>query len=129
MQHRRFRLFLVALLAAILTGCGGDDSGEAAPDTAADVDPGTEVRQVAVFSADSAYVQGLCSIDFFAPDMDDPIGWLAREIDALPTSEAEEAEERQWLVERLRRVNKIDDPLANDDLSSAAAVLAARCSP
>ena len=127
---------LIAVLAAsslVVGACSDDD--DAAPsgnffDRAGPVDRGdTGVIQLSALDADSPYVQGLCTIDFFDPgDEEDPMGWVIDELRQLPTSTPAESQEVDWMIERIERSETTDDPLATDDLTSVAAVLRARCS-
>jgi hypothetical protein len=124
-------LGIVGALALLGAACSDDDAQ--APDTTAPAGPveaaGSGIVELVALDSGSPYVRGLCSIDFFEPgDEEDPMGWLVGELQELPTTTPAEADEVDWMVDRIRRADKIDDPLATDDLTSVAAVLRARCS-
>jgi hypothetical protein len=142
----RWTLLPVVLLVAVLgTGCTNDasvdDAGTEERETettatesgAGDASSGqltaneASVVGLPVLDDASPYVRGLCSIDLFDPDQQDPVGWVIAELRALPTTSLDEASEVEWMVERLERADDLDDPLATDDLTAVAAALRARC--
>jgi hypothetical protein len=133
-MRTRTRTLLAALVVLVVVAGSCSDDDDAAPeDTAEQPGPSeatdTGVVQLVALDEGSPYVQELCTIDFFDPgDEEDPIGWVIGELRELPAANAAEAQEVAWMIERLQRSEKTDDPLETDDLTSVAAVLRARCS-
>lgn len=132
-DRRRPALPVLVALSLAVGACGS--SGDQAADDDRTETPqvvdgaGFEATELLALADDSAYVQALCSIDFFNPgDEEDPMGWVVDSLRDLPTSSTVEDDEVEWLIERIERSGELDDPLESDDLTAAAAVLRARCS-